>query len=218
MTIKAKTSIISLLLMMAGVTPVVQAQPYDVYMSGNFGLGMMQEAELTDSSDPGSELELGFDSDLALSGAIGLIGGQYRSELEFSHQKNDMDSVSFMDTELDPALAGLTGDTSLMSGLVNAYYDFDTGYARFSPYVTGGLGFTNADMQFEFDDGTELTSVNDDDTAFAYQLGAGFAYAITDMITIDLRYRYYAADKIELDATRFKLSSHNILTGVRINF
>ena len=207
-----------MLFIFSGVITIVQAQPYDLYMSGNAGIGMMRDADLTDTTDPDFLFDLGYENDLALSGAIGLIGGQYRSELEFSHQKNDLNNVEFMGVEIDPALAGLSGDTSLNSGLVNAYYDFETRFTRVSPYISGGMGFASADLQFSFDDGVSQESVSDDDTVFAYQLGAGIGFAVTDMITIDLRYRYFSASKLELDTTRFKLSSHNILTGVRINF
>jgi opacity protein-like surface antigen len=213
---------LAVLLLFFSITPLnAQTRLYDVYISGNVGIALTENAELTDSTIPDLEVEVGFDDNLTLSGAVGLVGGYYRSELEVSYQEHDLDSISVSGITVDPADFGVSGDLSILTGLVNAYFDFESGFPNLRPYVTGGLGFTNAEVNGAIEvvsvDGTSITD-NDDDSAFAYQLGAGLGYSITDNITLDLRYRFFSAPNLEFETTETKFKSHNLSAGVRVRF
>ncbi len=59
---------------------------------------------------------------------------------------------------------------------------------------------------------------NDDDTVFAYQVGAGVGYAVTEKVSFDVKYRYFATSDPEFDTTKAEYSSHNVYAGIRVTF
>ena len=59
-------------------------------------------------------------------------------------------------------------------------------------------------------------SINDLGAAFAYQVGAGVDYSITDKITLGVKYRYTGLDSVELRDSN--AASHNIYAGARLFF
>ena len=62
----------------------------------------------------------------------------------------------------------------------------------------------------------KITNWSDNDTVFAYQVGAGVAFAINKHFTIDLKYRFFATEELETTIGTFE--SHNVYLGVRYNF
>lgn len=207
---RPELTILSILLFVSTLTSTaVLAQSYDGYFSGNIGLGMMTDAELF---NPGEVFDLGYSYGVATSAALGLASPVYRAELEMSYQQNDLNNLDYQGLDLGP---GFSADTSAVPGLLIAYYDFNASNVL-RPYITGGLGFSQGDLALDKEDLTNPQSGVD--TAFSYQLGAGLGYAITDTLILDLRYRYLSVGKLELDANRFELESHNILAGIRIKF
>jgi len=43
---------------------------------------------------------------------------------------------------------------------------------------------------------------SEDDTVFAYQIGAGAGYAVNKNITIDLKYRYFATEDPDFEGIK----------------
>jgi len=100
-----------------------------------------------------------------------------------------------------------------------------------TPYFGGGAGFATL-----FLDDTFGTNVNggggqlywsDDDTVFAYQLGAGVEIAINRRLSLDVGYRYFATDRANfteqfwpggMAQASLKFQSHNAAVGVRVKF
>ncbi len=70
----------------------------------------------------------------------------------------------------------------------------------------------------DVDDGTTQESFSDKDSAFAFQLGAGLGYAVTETVLLDLRYRYFSVQNLKFDTARYDLTSHNILFGIRVKY
>jgi len=217
----------ALLFTTSSVITVVQAQPYDVYMSGNIGIAMPVSARLTDSTDTDTVFKLPFDNSVMLTGAIGLRGGQYRSELEIAYQKNDLKDNLTNAIIVAPAnpgvdITGNTGDMKVLAGMVNAYFDFNTANPQFSPYITGGIGMANVDWasRIDYDDGVDQGSfiINNDDTAFAFQLGTGVGISITESVILDLRYRYFSVPSVEFETIKTRVKSHNFSGGLRVFF
>ena len=52
----------------------------------------------------------------------------------------------------------------------------------------------------------------------AYQIGIGVGYAVTEKVTIDVKYRYFGTEDSEYDTTAAEFTSNNFLCGVRVNF
>ena len=103
----------------------------------------------------------------------------------------------------------LSGDITALAFLVNGYYDF-TNKSRFTPYISGGVGLA----KIEINDEDESL----DDTVFAYQIGAGVGYAVSEKVTIDIKYRYFATSDPKFEEVGGEFASHNFLLGVRVNF
>ena len=181
-------------------------------MSGNIGFAMASDSDITDSTVPGVTVNTEFDTGLAFGAALGYDFNRFRAEGEISYQKNDIDKIGSPGVILDA-----TGDAKALSFLINGYYNFVNSSA-FTPYISAGIGFA----QVEFND-LDISSLgfsgsNDEDTVFAYQIGIGVGYAVTEKVTIDVKYRYFGTEDSEYDTTKAEFASNNFLFGVRYNF
>ncbi len=190
--------------------PVYSAEGF--YMSGNIGFAMASDSDLTDSTVPGVTVNTEFDTGLALGAALGYDFNRFRVEGEIAYQKNDIDKIDSPGVILDA-----TGDAVALSFLINGYYDFINSSA-FTPYISAGMGF--AQVEFNNLDISSLgfSGSNDEDTVFAYQIGIGVGYAVTEKVTIDVKYRYFDTEDSEYDTTESEFASNNFLFGVRFNF
>jgi opacity protein-like surface antigen len=190
--------------------PVYSAE--GLYVSGNIGFSMASDSDLTDSTVPGITVNTEFDTGLALGAAIGYDFNKFRVEGEISYQKNEIDKIGAQGVLFVPS-----GDALALSFLINGYYDIVNSSA-FTPYISAGLGFA----QVEFNDidisGIGFPGSSDKDTVFAYQIGIGVGYAVTEKVTIDVKYRYFDTEDSEYDTTAAEFTSNNFLCGVRVNF
>lgn len=175
------------------------------YAGANIGLAMASDADVTEGPFSAT---IEYDSGFAIGAAVGYAISNFRVEGEIDWQKNDMDRV-----KMEGMSASLDGDTSNLAFLANGYYDFANNSA-FTPFIGAGIGVAKIDVDVEGD--------SDDDTVFAYQLGAGVAYAINEKVSLDLKYRYLGtADpefKFEGVTVKSEFGSHNILFGARFSF
>ena len=190
--------------------PVCSAE--GLYVSGNLGFAMASDSDLTDSAVPGITVNTEFDTGLALGVALGYDFNRFRVEGEISYQKNDIEKISAQGVPFDP-----TGDAAALSFLINGYYDF-VNRSAFTPYISAGLGFA----QVEFND-LDISRIgfsgsSDTDTVFAYQIGIGVGYALTEKFIIDVKYRYFGTEDSEYNTTKAEFVSNNFLFGVRFNF
>jgi opacity protein-like surface antigen len=183
------------------------------YVSGNLGVAMLNDSDVTDSTEPGMTVDIESDAGLALGVAVGYgFANNTRIEGEISYQKNDLDkgSVWGFDT-------ALTGDTSSLALLLNGYYDFKN-TSPFTPFITGGIGMAKVEVNDMNVSGYDSYGENDDDTVFAYQFGAGVSYAVNEKVNIDVKYRYFGTSDPEFDSVDAEYSSHNLYAGVRVAF
>ena len=182
-----------------------------LYVSGNIGFAMLSDSDITDSTEPVT-LTMEYDTGWALGGALGYDFNRFRVEGEISYQTNDIDKVGAMGVSL-----AASGDVSSLAFLINGYFDFVNDSA-FTPYITAGLGYAQIDLNDFNVAGSGLSDYSDDDSVFAYQVGLGVGYAVTEKVTIDVKYRYFATEDLEFDTTEVDVASHNFLFGVRFNF
>ena len=145
------------------------------------------------------------------------FGGRIEAELGYSTFEVDRHLVG------GSGQAGSTGDTSAFSGMVNAYVDANVG--AFRPFAGVGLGVARV----SFDDhGTSAngTLMDDDDTAFSWQVSGGVGYDLTDRITLEGMVRYQSVMDVELTSTtaggrltsETDLNATSGLLGLRYNF
>jgi len=183
-----------------------------LYVSGNLGFAMASDSDLTDSTVPGVTINTEFDTGLFFGAALGYDFNRFRVEGEIFYQTNDVDKIGALGVFFDA-----TGDATALSFLISGYFDFVNSSA-FTPYVSAGLGCA----QVEFNDlnisGSGFPGSSDDDSVFAYQIGIGIGYAVTEKVTIDVKYRYFGTENSEYDTTEAEFASNNFLFGVRVYF
>lgn len=201
--------------------PALAATPANgLYVSGHLGFAMPSDSTVTDSTSPGDSLEFDFDSGLALGLAVGYRFGSTRLEGEIAYQKNDVDDITVSEAgvgsaSLKSAGVPFSADVKTTSFLLNGYYDFLNDSA-FTPYLTVGMGFAKVKASISLPS-VPLTE-SDSDTVFAYQIGAGLEYALSQTVALDARYRYSATSDPSFGTIEAETGSHNLLLGVRVSF
>ena len=183
-----------------------------LYVSGNIGFAMLSDSDITDSTDSGVTLTMEYDTGWTLGGALGYGFGSFRVEGEIAYQANDIDKLSILGIPFNAS-----GDVSSLAFLINGYFDFVNDSA-FTPYLSAGLGYAKVDLNDFNIAGSGEPDYSDDDSVFAYQVGLGVGYAVTEKVTIDVKYRYFATEDPEFDTAEVEVASHNFLFGVRFNF
>lgn len=185
-----------------------------------------------------------FDTGYFVSGAYGWrLDNGLRLEAELSYSSADVDThtdvqaggaalggadAAVLISGSDPLgvtvadlVADGRGDISNFAVMANAYYDFAMPDSPFAFYVGGGLGFSNVTVEYRPSD---VGIVDDDETAFAYQVMAGGAYRFSDNAEWYAGYRYRATEDVSLDvdlvpATLDIENQSNIIeTGIRFYF
>ena len=174
------------------------------------GASWLEDAHV-DSDVLGEDAELDFDTGWIAGGALGYaLGGETvapRAEFDFSYRTQDIDSL-----ESDGDSANASGDLSAVSGLANLWVDVPVG-ARLKPYAGGGLGAAHVML--------DTDGVDDNDTVFAWQLGAGVAYQFTPRVEATADYRWFNTEDPSFEddgETELDYGTHNALLGLRFLF
>ena len=174
------------------------------YIGGHIGPSLLEDADL-------SFAPIEFDEGFGLGGAVGYEFEQIRIEGEITYRSNDIDNINGF---------FFGGDIDAVSYLINGFVDFETGN-RFKPYIGAGIGVSdveinpNADTKFPVD---FVTGGDNDDTVFSYQLVAGLRYAVSEPVTLDLSYRYFATAGPEFGPADFDYINHNVFLGISFMF
>ncbi len=111
---------------------------------------------------------------------------------------------------------GYKADLFTVPALVNVYAAVP--YRGLEPYIMGGIGAAWTDA-----DSTSVTK-GDDRFSFAWQVGAGLGYRLSDCWSLDLGYRFAdlgeARSKMKDGSGRIKkdIKSHDILLSARYYF
>ncbi|NOQ65946.1 MAG: outer membrane beta-barrel protein, partial [Desulfobacterales bacterium] len=164
--------------------------------------------------------ELEYDTSFTVGGAIGYrLGesGDYRVEGEVAYQNNEVDRIDNNSLPYNPGGGVISSmEASMLTFLLNGYIDFNYGSA-FSWFVTAGVGFARIDGEMTVNGVTD----DEDDTVFAYQVGVGTGYAVTETVTLDCKYRYLGtAEDFNIEGGDVEVASpsHSITAGIRVAF
>jgi opacity protein-like surface antigen len=173
----------------------------NAYVSGNVGYTLSNDLNIK-NTDGNVIIKLPLKTGINIQGALGAQFDNFRIEGEIGYQTKDID------------LAGVNGSWKTLSLLANGYYDFTT--KGIQPYVTAGIGAGRVTLS-DFIVGGDTFIWDGGVTKLAYQLGAGVALPLTDNISIDVRYRYFALnDVIEGHLIKYTPSTNSILVGLRL--
>lgn len=125
------------------------------------------------------------------------------------------------------------GDASVWSFLVNVWYDIDLPNTHVTPFIGGGIGLAHLSLDYRarvvasFSTTGTLSNVyggaissqfDESDWVFAYQFGAGLAYALGNGPLLTAQYRYFGTEDADVGATELDVESHNFLVGLTIPF
>ena len=165
-----------------------------------YGLG----SEDKTSAEAGAAIAVGYDFSKKFDVPV-------RAELEFAATGA---------TSKDVNVYGIPAnvEVGVKTLLANVYWDI-ANYNGFTPYVGAGLGlaFVNTEA------GVYGYSVDNNKTVFAGQVGFGCAYAINEMFTVDLGYRFLVMGNGDVEYAGLKLESkelnaHQIMLALRMTF
>ncbi len=194
------------------------------YVSGNIGMSWLSDSDLELDYDKDYGVEVDFDSGITLLGALGCDYGDYRLEGELGYQTGDIDSFSFFgeDGGESPEFDDISGDISILSLMMNGYYDIDLGGGfELSPTVGVGVAQVRAD-DVEFDNQSDDSGWSASEVTFAYQAGIGLGIPVSDGIMIDARYRFFGTTDFTFEFADVQFNTHmksnNALLGLRVEF
>lgn len=231
---------------------VLAAPDNGLYLSGKAGVGIINlgNQSLSYQSDViPSDFGNKHDSNFAGALAAGYdfhpqFGVPVRLELEYTGygKANSNNSVTYSEASFGyPDYKGRKEnnlEVQLQTVLVNGYWDIRTS-TPFTPWVSAGLGFSHLSLdQHTVDSDTQISTGRLDDVArsgnhsgsssnFAWAVGAGINWALTDNVSLDLSYRYVDAGKVEANYTtrrgvsetaKVSVTSNDVLLGVRYTF
>lgn len=226
-------------MILAAALCAAQAQAQEAqsrwYWSAHGGLMSVPDARVNPAlGESGTQLGRGsseFDTGFRTSVSVGRAFGPLRVEGEAFYGEVDFtvdlewDQAQLAAIFPPAALASLSGDAlpekvedeaSLQGLMLNGWYDFAL-EGGLKPYVGGGAGLLDVDAS------------EAEGSGFAWQVGAGLGYQISENMALDVGYRYLrSAFKLE-DSSRLGtftlksksddvVESHSFSVGLRFRF
>lgn len=166
-------------------------------------------AGITTSGDPDNSKTTFSDSTYGARLAFGAKIDFLRTELELGWNKDFSKTYSEGD--------GYKASFKTKTALLNAYYDIFT-KGGLTPYVGAGIGLSHLNARVA----EEKLSGN----SFAWQVGAGVAYNLTNNLALDIGYRYMdygnvsknTSDEYGTGKLKAKLKTNEVLAGLRYTF
>jgi opacity protein-like surface antigen len=155
-----------------------------------------------------------------LGGAVGVnITDMVRGEVELSHSRWKAKDYSSTGGATGP----VSGHMSATYLLANVWLDFENDTA-FTPYLGGGAGAGWADANTTFNGNP--SGYGDGEMGFAFQLGAGLKYDLTENVSLDLGYRYKSILNVDFESSDGTgdvyeggdVKSHNVQLGLTYSF
>ena len=196
------------------------------YLSLKLGASVIENSGVSDADVTSlSGGEYSADVGHYVAAAIGMVMDRYRIEFEVANQTNDLDNLS-----AKSIATGIRGsnripgvDALVTTFLVNGYKDFVLS-GGVSAYISSGVGIAYGELDLAGGN-TVIDGANwnwqehdQDDTVFAWQLGAGVGYELTKAMSFDVGYRYLGSSDFEYGNTNIEFGSHNVTAGVRYTF
>jgi opacity protein-like surface antigen len=221
--------------MLVGLPGVAAAEPNDSwYVSAGIGANWLDDVSGTIVGTAGgttADFVAEFDTGWVVDGAVGYNWDAFRLELELGYRSNDAGQVFADPPPPGPGLSaqpGVGGDVSAFSQMLNLIFDIPLGDAA-ELSLGGGLGgaFIDVDIGGVTTGGSTLI-LTDDDYVFAYQALAGLSIDVGDHTEIFGEYRYFKADKVDVNgeivgatlvsANELDFENHSALIGIRFYF
>ena len=174
------------------------------YFGVSAGLGLLNKADVTVYGVTNHDA-IEYKAGVPFGVAIGFKSDCYRLEGAVSYQTYAVDQFY--------AQPQTNLDFSALSFMANGYYDFCIKDSGVSPYLTAGLGLASVKVE-----SSTVTFL--DESAFAWQVGAGVGLKASENVVVDLGYRYFRISDVTNKAAdkTYSSSGSNILAGIRYSF
>jgi opacity protein-like surface antigen len=166
------------------------------YVSVNAGMSFPLASEVGTIED-GIKYDDGFVAGIS----VGRVFNNFRAEVALNYEESDVAE--------DSLAVPVEGDAVFTNLMANAYYTYPVTDA-FGIYVMGGVGVAQYSLS--------AATVDDDDTVFAANVGAGVSYMVTEAIAVDAGYKYTTTSDAIIDNTAVTYASNEVLVGVRFMF
>ena len=180
-----------------------------VYLGAGLGWNIAEDSEIEGTGLNGDvEFDDGYAGFLTFGGKL----FWFRGEGEFGYRKNDVDSVT--------GVGSANGDVNVLSYMGNLLFDIPTG-TPWVPYVGGGIGGARLDVDSSLP--AAGVSVDETESAFAYQGIVGVTYNVNENLGIFADYRYFDTEEVSFRAsngTNFDTdyTAHTLTIGLRYTF
>jgi opacity protein-like surface antigen len=200
-----------------------------LYVGGSLGVTLLSNSTLSDAlGDYGTA---SYDAGFLANGYVGYDFGFIRTEFELGYQFASISKFNLVPgVILGPGGGSVLTvnnpdlNIGIFTGMANVWVDIKN-RSRFIPYLGGGVGFAAVSWSNSCYNGCNYYEY-DSDTVFAYQVGGGVAFKVTNNLDIDIGYRYFSTENLNLGLYTpgtyppysTKLSSNNVLVGARFMF
>lgn len=197
LTLLASTTLVAL-----AIAAPAQAAGSGWYVNLSGGANWLSDDGFT-ATNGNDTLTFSPDSDTGfiVSGAIGyslnnVLQG-LRVEVEAGYRENQVDGLWTADRNNGAGTGTSSGaldyEHSTFSVLANAWYDFNV--AGVTPYIGGGIGWADTDLDGTYTGGNiPVLSFSDD--GFAWQAGAGINFDISPNMKLGVGYRYFEGPEV----------------------
>ncbi len=144
------------------------------------------------------------------------FGNQWRVEGTYSHGGGDIDGCN--ETKNSGVSCTITdGNVDTSTFLVSGYYDFKLNDSKLKPFIGGGIGTSNFDI-----DKVKISSTSynvGDDSTFTWQLKLGAAYEVSEKADIFIEGFYKEYGDMEIAGWDFEgINEKGARIGTRIRF
>lgn len=160
---------------------------------------------------------------------VDAIWGDIRGEVEFAYNAytENKGNSTFDWGSGSPVDIAFKNKLRTKAVFFNVYYDIET-CSDFIPYVGGGIGYARLKHKARLVGDAE--NGKDRENNFAWNLGLGIGYIVTENLTLDLGYRYTDYGNIKNSAvdersyalikssSKYDITSHEVSLGLRYNF
>lgn len=194
--------------LMTTATPALAAEQLGVYVAPKFIYALTQmdsvKTHLSVGADSGT-LRIGDETDDTFGGSIAVgydfdkrFGIPIRAELEYAGFSEAEAKKTYRDGGDSHKLKQTF---TIQTLFVNAYWDIDTG-TQFTPYIGAGagMGFIRTKLRYNGEDAAFTWGASTGSktvTNFAWNVGAGVGYDITDNWTVDVGYRFVGLGSVK---------------------
>lgn len=206
-----------------GKSPSTTSTPSDKGFYATLGVGGAWPQNVTGNT---TILGVGVTGSYGLGGGFsGEVGAGYdfgpvRTELTYTYTGATLNSVTA--NALGRSLTGTisNGGVSTNSVLVSAYVDIPT-KSKFTPYIGGGLGYTNVGWGAYSASalGVTLTQQSGNQGVFGYQAKVGVSYQASAKADVFVEGTYQGSSGFSVDSVNYdSLSAFGARVGARYRF